>query len=417
MLSSDRDVSSDFLALCDSQLALLTESLGASQTAVYLTQTWQPTNGTKLVPVAVYPHTDLNLLDSLPEIKQPKTKVPSLLLEGKETTFSGEQSITKVLSTQYSNREQLVVPLMYKEVVMGLLITHREKPKWKSSELAQVEHIAETIAIACLLDQRQAWYEQNLIDMQEIRIVEQRQLSDFLHQLRNPLTALRTFGKLLLKRLLPEDQNKKIVDSLLRETEHLQELLKQFENQGQEISEPKSLGGSSSSFLLPSLTLEPVNILTVLEPILMSAQTVAESKELEIIVELSELTGLIQANPRALAEVLQNLIDNAIKYTPAGGKIKITTLTKPGLQGIAIHDTGYGIPKAVQNRIFERNYRGVQAESDIPGTGLGLAIAKDLVEQMHGTIELISPNHHYFEHSSTGDGTTFIVWLPLTDSH
>ncbi|ELR99005.1 GAF domain-containing sensor histidine kinase [Gloeocapsa sp. PCC 73106] len=405
MLSADQGLSSEFLALCESQLALLTESLGANQTAVYLTQTWQPSNGTKLVPVAVYPRTDVHLLESLPEIKPNQTKLRKLLPRGEVINNQSE-----VLSSPQSNKEQLVLPLIYEDMVMGLLVTSREDKEWKPPELVQIEQIAQTIAIACLLDQRQSWYEQNLVDMQEIRIVEQTKLADFLHQLRNPLTALRTFGKLLLKRLIPGDENQKIVTGLLREAEHLQDLIKQFETGTRESPQLDSASQVKSSFLLPALTLEPVNLSAVVEPILLSAQTLGEAKNIQLLVELSAVLSPVQGNAQALAEVLQNLVDNALKYTPSGGKIKITTLTKPGFLGLAIHDTGYGIPHEVQERIFERHYRGVQANGDIPGTGLGLAIAKDLIEQMHGSIELISPNHCEFEDK----GTTFIVWLPLS---
>lgn len=399
MLSSDQEVSSEFLALCESQLALLTDNLGASQTAVYLTRTWKSPNETTLVPVAVYPQKDFNSLESLPEIQPNQTKGSNLLLQGSPTELES----------------QLVLPLIYKEIVMGLLITRREDRNWKTTEIEQIDQITQTIAIACLLDQRQAWYSKNLVDIQQIRMIEQIQLSDFLHQLRNPLTAVRTFGKLLLKRLIPGDENQKIATGLLRETEHIQNLVKQFELRAEDSSEVKSITGVKSSFLLPSLTLESVPVLTVFEPILSSAQAVAEAKNIEILVELSETSPIVKANAQALREVLQNLVDNALKYTPAGGKIKITTLTQPGLVGIAIHDTGCGIPDSVQERIFERHYRGIQADGDIPGTGLGLAIAKDLVEQMEGNIELISPNHQYFQLADGGEGTTFIVWLPKNE--
>ncbi|MGL4879476.1 MAG: sensor histidine kinase, partial [Waterburya sp.] len=77
--------------------------------------------------------------------------------------------------------------------------------------------------------------------------------------------------------------------------------------------------------------------------------------------------------------------------------------------GVVIKDTGYGIPVTDQGHIFERHYRGIQAESTIPGTGLGLAIAHELVKRMQGEIELISPNNL----SPDSPGTTFIVWLPV----
>jgi signal transduction histidine kinase len=120
------------------------------------------------------------------------------------------------------------------------------------------------------------------------------------------------------------------------------------------------------------------------------------------------------ANAKALREVLNNLIDNALKYTPTGGEVKIYSIEKleqaqQNWLGIAISDSGYGIPLEDQQKIFERHYRGRQAQSDIPGSGLGLAIAKDLIEKMGGKIEIISPNN--IEKNTSLPGTTMIVWL------
>ncbi len=75
--------------------------------------------------------------------------------------------------------------------------------------------------------------------------------------------------------------------------------------------------------------------------------------------------------------------------------------------GIAIADTGYGIPNEDIEHIFERHYRGIQDKGTIQGTGLGLSIVKDFIEQMNGKIEVISPNSL----TNYQQGTTFKVWL------
>ncbi len=80
--------------------------------------------------------------------------------------------------------------------------------------------------------------------------------------------------------------------------------------------------------------------------------------------------------------------------------------------GIAVSDSGPGIPPQDLAHLFERGYRGVQAETEIPGTGLGLAIAKELVEQMLGEIQVISPARRA---DAGGSGVTFVVWLMVSD--
>ena len=152
----------------------------------------------------------------------------------------------------------------------------------------------------------------------------------------------------------------------------------------------------------------------VLEPLLVSAKAIALERRLLLSAEIAPNLPLVHANTKALREVLSNIIDNALKYTPIAGKILIQTgQEKPHFQGIIINDNGPGIPNKDLVHLGERHYRGVQAQTSIPGTGLGLAIAKQLVEQMHGEIEVHSPALFSQITSSNSPGTTFIIWLPL----
>ena len=150
---------------------------------------------------------------------------------------------------------------------------------------------------------------------------------------------------------------------------------------------------------------------------LVAAVAIAKERNISLNSQIPANLPLIKANSQALREVVSNLIDNALKYTPSGGKIKL----EAGIPrykndfhwlGIAIKNTGIGIPKQDRERIFERHYRGVQTKGEIEGTGLGLAIAKELIETMAGEIELIS-----FDREDKAAGfeieTTFIIWLKL----
>jgi signal transduction histidine kinase len=183
-------------------------------------------------------------------------------------------------------------------------------------------------------------------------------------------------------------------------------------------------------------TAQLCSIAQVLEPLLDSARAIAGERNLELIAQIPPDLPPVQVDAKALREVLSNLIDNALKYTPNGGKVivqagRIRICDRGQKQSsIAVSDTGPGIPPQDLEHIFERHYRGVQAQSGITGTGLGLAIARDLVEQMHGDIEVISPAAFNWAASQSADqsvpnpsqssgslepGTTFIVWLPLAN--
>ncbi|KUL22585.1 hypothetical protein ADL15_47925 [Actinoplanes awajinensis subsp. mycoplanecinus] len=133
----------------------------------------------------------------------------------------------------------------------------------------------------------------------------------------------------------------------------------------------------------------------------------AAGKQLTVTVRLPERLDLL-ADPNRLRQVADNLLTNAIKYTPAGGEITITAGRVDTGQIITwtVADTGIGIPPAEQPRLFRRFYRASTAlDNRIPGTGLGLVITRAIVERHHGTITL-------GEH--TGPGTTFVVRLPAT---
>ena len=180
--------------------------------------------------------------------------------------------------------------------------------------------------------------EQQATVQSELRELEKERMDDLLHQLRNPLTALRTFSKLLLKRLLPSDKSRSIVQSMLRESDRLQELLQSFETELDVIeTEAKVIMGkttttdtteetsSNHSPLLPTpqLRLAPISIREVLTPLIRSQSVIAEERKITLSAEIPDKLALIIANAKALTEVLSNLIDNALKYTPEQGLVVI----------------------------------------------------------------------------------------------
>ncbi|MBF1988920.1 GAF domain-containing sensor histidine kinase [Fischerella thermalis] len=433
--------SSEFIALCREQMALLAQGLGASLSVVYLTQELveAPTNEAKLIPLVVYPEAAVggqstNAL-ALPTLNQ------KLLTAAKDFPVPSKDSETEDRTLEDSAEESLlsgdkiVLPLVYEDVMMGLLVTAREDRAWNEQERSRIESIARTLAIACILDQRRTWLEVQLHQQQILQEKQQDLLDNLLHQFRNPLTALRTFGKLLLKRLRPGDPNREVAESIVRESDRLQELLKKFDeviDLGVENLAPLKLPEQEEIFveatvekehkpplLLPGTGEKEADcyITDILQPLLISAQAIAQERNLQLTANIPSNLPLVRANRKALTEVFSNIIDNALKYTPAGGKVLIEAgQQKDNLQGVAITDTGPGIPPEDLAHLGERHYRGVQAQTEIPGTGLGIAIAKQLIEQMHGEIEVKSPALNPAITSPQTPGTTFIVWLPIANS-
>jgi signal transduction histidine kinase len=488
--------SSEFVALCKSQVAVLTQGLGAALSAVYLTEELIEGTQAKLIPVVVYPEAagvweEENPVLVLPDFGGKIDRIPRLSRAAPRLLPQVDERDRTMNSTSsdwddnvLQRQGQVVLPLMHEGVVMGLLIAGREDQPWNEKELATIERIARTIAIACIMDRRRVWFEQQFTQASRLQAQQRDRLDDLLHQLRNPLTALRTFGKLLIKRLLPEDRNRDIASSIVRESDRLQELLKELDatiDATQTEQAPLMLPAAtlpeaspelgtrdwqlrteqeiSKSLIANSQSLAPISVAQVLEPLIATARAIASECNLTLFTEIPTNLPLVQGNAKGLREVLSNLIDNALKYTPSGGQIEIrvavaartpqsetwamgTDERLPGrvesvTQGleastaapeqrlaISISDTGPGIPPQDLEHLFERHYRGVQATTAIPGSGLGLAIAKELMAQMKGEIEVFSPAQSVWAKRSwesqgiqaqdePARGTTFVVWLSI----
>lgn len=132
----------------------------------------------------------------------------------------------------------------------------------------------------------------------------------------------------------------------------------------------------------------------------------AEAKRVSVQVEAA--TGHLTADPNGLYTILLNLLDNAVKYTPAGGQITLRGTGVPGGYEITVTDTGIGIPLSDQPRIFERFYRVDRARDRATGgTGLGLSIVKHLTEAHGGRVTV---------RSAPGEGSTFAVFLPAVNA-
>lgn len=137
-----------------------------------------------------------------------------------------------------------------------------------------------------------------------------------------------------------------------------------------------------------------------------SVRTLASAKQIELTIDVPKELP-VRADENLLRRMLLNLLDNAIKYTPASGRVSIACSEQSGEYGVTVRDTGQGIPKELQPRIFERFFRAdkmrSRAESDGGGAGLGLSISLWIAQAHGGRLELTQSNQ---------EGSTFLVCLP-----
>jgi signal transduction histidine kinase len=143
--------------------------------------------------------------------------------------------------------------------------------------------------------------------------------------------------------------------------------------------------------------------------------TAAEEKQQRLVIDVPRQLPLVLADRTALRRVVCGVLDNAIKYTPDGGRITISTRHAANELGIAISDSGPGIDADDLPRVFDKFYRGrpqLPPEStpqlaervDVPGIGLGLYLARTMIDQLGGRLEV---------ETERGRGSTFTIWLPI----
>lgn len=439
--------SPEFVSLCRSQVALLTQVLGASLSVVYLTEELVEGAEAQIVPIATYPES-MALEKSSRFVLPPGNDVAAansrqisagVHVDEPLSTDPDEPVDVAAVSQRFKvglvEQRQAVLPLVHEGMVLGLLVTERSDRPWTTWERSQIERVAATIAKAIVMDQRAQWLDQTRHQQRLLQNEQHDVLDNLLHQFKNPLTALRTFGKLLLRRLRPEDSNRDVATSIVRESDRLQDLLQQFDRAidledvdliSVEVDRQSQPTDNRSIPLLPagvltgsSLTLEACSVTEILQPLLSSAEAIAQEEKLSIRALIPTDLPLVWANQGALCEVLSNLIDNALKYTSLGGQVHIRVDALDGRVLVRVTNTGQKIPPQDLSHLFERHYRGVQSMTAIPGTGLGLAIARRLVEQMHGEIEVFSPmqSDGWISENSdqppTEQGATFMVKLAI----
>jgi two-component system, OmpR family, phosphate regulon sensor histidine kinase PhoR len=235
-----------------------------------------------------------------------------------------------------------------------------------------------------------------LHDITELRRLE-RVRRDFVanvsHEFKTPLTAIQGFAETLLNGALDDKPNRKRFVEIIRE--HARRLARLTDDL-------LKLSRIEAGRL--ELEMRPIRVETLVSGCVETARLNAKARGLEIHVDLQESAPAVRGDGLQLGEVLQNLLDNAVQYTPAGGQIEVKARSNGNGVTFTVTDTGIGIPESDLERIFERFYRVDAARSrEAGGTGLGLAIARHIVEAHGGRI---------WVESAVGQGSRFHFSIP-----
>jgi two-component system phosphate regulon sensor histidine kinase PhoR len=233
-----------------------------------------------------------------------------------------------------------------------------------------------------------------LRDVGELRRLERarRELTaNVSHELRTPLTSIKGFAETLLAGAMRDEATcRRFLEIIDQETNRLVKLVDDLLDLSQ--LESKRL----------SLELGHVRVREVVADAVLRMKSLAGGRELEL--RPADSDPSVVADRDRLAQVLTNLLDNAIKFTPEGGRIAVGWRSLNGEVEVTVADTGPGIPPADLPHVFERFYKADRSRSPVPGgTGLGLAITKHIIEAHGGRIRVAS---------TPGEGTTFAFTLP-----
>jgi len=242
----------------------------------------------------------------------------------------------------------------------------------------------EVVTLGASLNQMLNALESSLSELERRLAAQQQFVADASHELRAPLTTIRgNLGLLRRSAALSPDEQEAILRDALEESERMTHLL-------DELLMLSSIGAGRE------FRREPVRVKAVVEDVCRKIRALAPDR----IVAVYAPDATAMGDAEALRQVLLILLDNAVKYTLAGGRISVSVASDDSQTRICVQDDGVGIDKAHLPRIFDRYYR---ADASRPGTGLGLSIARDLIERQGGALTVSSRR---------GTGSVFTVTLP-----
>lgn len=234
----------------------------------------------------------------------------------------------------------------------------------------------------------------NITEQHNAMKMRQEFFSNVSHELKTPMTSIRGYSELLETGVINDkDASKKALDKIHDEVNNMSTLINdilmisRLENKDVDVIK------------------HPVHLTPLVDEIIDTMQVEIDNKHLQVDKELEDIT--YTSNHQHMHQLLSNLITNAIKYNVDGGKIIIKSYQFGRNIIIEVSDTGRGISKIDQGRVFERFFRCDQGrDKETGGTGLGLAIVKHIVQYYQGNITLTSKLH---------EGTTFKVTLPMEE--
>jgi len=226
----------------------------------------------------------------------------------------------------------------------------------------------------------------------EIDRIKNELVSTISHELRTPLSSIYGFTELMIQRDLPPKRQKTYLEAVHSETERLSLLINDF------LDLQRMEANRQEYEMAPFDIVAMIRDLKQLHSLSSSSHVIQISRNVEPLI--------VEGDAKKIRQLFSNLINNAIKYSPAGGTIQIQLTQQETRVTVAIQDNGIGIPASAMSNLFQKFYRVDNSDTrQIGGTGLGLSICREIARGHDGEIHV---------ESIEGQGSTFTVELPLT---
>lgn len=280
-------------------------------------------------------------------------------------------------TTGFHTESILGIPLVTKNRIVGVLeVLNKYKGKFTDVDESVLLVLGSQAAVA----------------IENARLFQQSDLiSEFVHELRTPLSSLSTATYLLLRPEMSQEQRDQIINNIHNEAIRLNALASSFLDLAR--LESGRVQFRKSAFSIADLIYECKDVMA----------SKAMEDNIQIRVESSDRAPLLEADREKIKQVLLNLLSNSIKYNRPNGTVMLRAEETEKDAVIYIQDTGLGIPEESLPHLFEKFYRVREHEARVAGTGLGLSICKQIIHGHGGRIEV---------KSKLGVGTVFMVHLP-----
>jgi signal transduction histidine kinase len=292
-------------------------------------------------------------------------------------------------------RSLLAVPLLFERQIVGVLVVWRREPGQFPQEIVD---LLQTLANQSVLAIQNARLFQEIAEKSRELEAASQHKSEFLanmsHELRTPLNAILGFSEVLADRLFGEINEK--------QEEYLRDILESGRHLLSLINDILDL----SKIEAGRMELEPTDfdLPSAIENALILVRERAVRRGITLGRTIDQRLGMVRADERKVRQVLLNLLSNALKFTPEGGRVDVRTELLDEMAEISVTDTGVGIALEDQEAIFEEFRQVGSSEKKVEGTGLGLALSRKFIELHGGRI---------WVKSEVGVGSTFVFTLPV----